>query len=593
VKESIVPTSLLFVLLCGTLSGQTPDPWVAVTNSHFEIYSQKGGESPYRALVWFERLRGVLLQGGFLPGIARAGDLPRVRVIGFRSIQEYNRYRMRPAADAYFAQRDRRNYIVVPSLEPEHFSLAAHEYAHFVLYATGLKLPPWLGEGLAEYCSTLQFTAGGYEIGGDIPGRMQLLKREKWIALAELLESQAGSSAQSDNARFYAQSWALVDMLITTPEYHDRLGAFIASLNSGHSSREAFAQCYGKSLEMVTEDLSRWVGRKQKKLFVALNLPEPAVGSRFALSLNQSDALLADLLVAMGEVGRARERYTELARRTPRDPDIHAALGSIAFRQGKREEAVREWRQALDYGLRDADLFFQYAEAAGEMGAPEAEVREALRRAVELRPGFDDARFNLGLLESNAGNYAAAVNEFVAMRVPQGARAYGYWAGLAYAYEELGRRGEAIAAAQKALQEAKTKEERQRATQIAYLASTDLKTQFVRDADGQVRLATTRVEAGTADFNPFVEPSDRMQQSRGQLSEVLCDAGRLKGFRVLTANGLLTVTVPDPQHVLIENGPHEFFCGEVEKVSVQVDYAVVDSAGGRSNTLRGMRFGGE
>ena len=246
----------------------------------------------------------------------------------------------------------------------------------------------------------------------------------------------------------------------------------------------------------------------------------------------------------------------------------------------------------MDNGLKDADLSFRYAETAEEAGAPEAEVRAALRHAVELRPSFDDARFKLGLLESNAGNYSEAVSHFLTMPIPHGPRAFGYWASLAYAYEELGRRSEAVAAAQNALREANTIEEREHALHIAYLARTDLKTQFVRDADGRVWLATTRVESGTTDFNPFVEPSDRMQQSKGQLSEVLCEAGSLKGFCVLTTNGLLTVMVPDPQHVLIENGPHEFVCGSIEKVSVRVDYAVVDSGEGKSNILRAMRFGG-
>ena len=583
---------LVSVLQCGTVVAQTSDKWVALTNSHFEIYSQKGGEPPYWALSWFERLRAALMQAAFLPGIARVANPPVVRVIGFRSAQEYIQYRIRPTADAYYAESNRRNYIVVPSLEPRYFALAAHEYAHFALHATGLKLPVWLAEGLAEYCSTLEFTVDGYTVGGDIAGRMQTLRREKWTSLEDLAESQAGSTVRQDNERFYAQSWALVDMLITSPEYQNRLAVFLASLNSGRSSREAFAQVYGKSFETVTRDLTRWLGRKRKKYSVAMDLPAPAISSHSALSVDQSDLLLADLLVAIGELGRARDRYAELVRQRPWDADIHAALGSIAFSQGKREEAVHEWRQALDNGLKDADLSFRYAEVAEEAGAPDAEVRAALRRAVELRPGFDDARFKLGLLESNAGNYPEAVSHFIAMSVPQGPRAYGYWAGLAYAYKELGRRSEAVAAAQKALREANTIEERQHALDIAYIARTDLKTQFVRDADGRVRLATTRVERGATDFNPFVEPSDRMQQSKGQLSEVLCEAGSLKGFRVLTANGLLTVTVPDPQHVLIENGPHEFFCGAVEKVNVRVDYALVDSVEGKSNILRAMRFGG-
>jgi hypothetical protein len=105
-------------------------------------------------------------------------------------------------------------------------------------------------------------------------------------------------------------------------------------------------------------------------------------------------------------------------------------------------------------------------------------------------------------------------------------------------------------------------------------------------------MTTTRVEHGAAGWNPFVEPSDRMRRSRGQLSDALCVAGKLTGFRVLTADGPLILDVPDPLHVLIENGPTQVFCGAMKKEPVRIDYAVVESAGSKKNILRGMTFGG-
>ncbi len=176
------------------------------------------------------------------------------------------------------------------------------------------------------------------------------------------------------------------------------------------------------------------------------------------------------------------------------------------------------------------------------------------------------------------------------MPVPHGARAFDYWAALAYAFTELDKRDEAVAAARKALSEATTEQDRERARQLAHFASTDLKMQFVRESEGRLQMTTTRVELGAADWNPFVEPSDRMRRSMGGISEVLCESGKLTGFRLVTADGPLMLSVPDPLHVLIENGPSEFSCGEAQAPAVRVDYAVVESGGEENNILRGMKF---
>lgn len=89
-----------------------------------------------------------------------------VRVIGFRSASEYNAFRLRPTADAYYIGTESRDYIVMPALGTNEFPVAAHEYAHLVLRASGLRLPPWLNEGLAEYFSTVRIGRRGWEIAG-------------------------------------------------------------------------------------------------------------------------------------------------------------------------------------------------------------------------------------------------------------------------------------------------------------------------------------------------------------------------------------------------------------------------------------------
>ena len=82
---------------------------------------------------------------------------------------------------------------------------------------------------------------------------------------------------------------------------------------------------------------------------------------------------------------------------------------------------------------------------------------------MALQPDFDDAHYQLALLEKNAGHYEAALREFHAMRTVTDARAYAYWLALADAFNELGRRDEALSAARHASEYASTPAERARA----------------------------------------------------------------------------------------------------------------------------------
>jgi hypothetical protein len=114
--------------------------------------------------------------------------------------------------------------------------------------------------------------------------------------------------------------------------------------------------------------------------------------------------------------------------------------------------------------------------------------------------------------------------------------------------------------------------------------------QLSTDAKGQSQMVATRAPRGINDWNPFIQPSDVIEHSKGQLSQVLCVKGKLSGFVLQTPKGSVTLDVADPSHVLMRNGPSEFYCGPVRIPSVAADYAVVQSSGVTKNILRGMTF---
>jgi tetratricopeptide (TPR) repeat protein len=244
----------------------------------------------------------------------------------------------------------------------------------------------------------------------------------------------------------------------------------------------------------------------------------------------------------------------------------------------------------MQLGIRDAMLCYQYAILAEDAGVPADEISQGLRRAIELKPEFDDARYKLGLHESNRGHYSEALEQFRAMSSVSPGRAYGYWTAVTAALTETEQREEAKEAAAKAMHYARNSEERASASQLAYVAGTDLTVRFSRDSNGTLRMVTARKPHGSDDWNPFVEPNDHVVLIEGRIRKVECSAGRITGFRIEGESTAVEVTLPDPAHVLIRGGTPEFVCDAEDGRQVVIQYAASDQRVSANGILRGMQF---
>jgi tetratricopeptide (TPR) repeat protein len=570
----------------------TTSKWTLTRNQHFEIYSQASDRDTGAALVWFEQLYSLFRQqiGPQFDGV------PPVRIIAFRSAEEYAPYRLRATSDAYFVGAGSQNYIVMPRLGSAEFPIAAHEYTHLALHAAGLSIPLWLNEGLAELFSTVRIGERASSVGANLPARSDTLRRHAWVSLGQLVSATSRSSQPDDRDAvdlFYAESWALTDMLVLSPEYSSRFQALIAELNAGVPSSRAITDVYGKPLETIVRDLHVWVGGH-----LSSSMPLAGIGTGLVTGSVQRSAaspfairlLTAEVLMGTGQLDRAEALYRDLEKESPSDGNIAVALGEIALQKNDDETARREWKRALDLRTTDATLCFQYAVLADKAGVPSDEIRPALARAIALKPDFDDARYRLALLDKSAGRYELALAGLRAMHVVAPSRAFAYWSAIADSSNELDRRAEAQAAAQKAREYASTAAEHAQATQLLYIAQTDIATEFTRDSAGRQYLTTKRVPHDSPDRNPFIEPGDRIRRVQAALNSVDCSGGNL-AVSIETAEGPLKLSIPDPSHVEIDNGPAEFTCGAQSGTAVTVDYAVVRATNPKvDGIVRGMRF---
>lgn len=243
-------------LLCAALAAGGDDPWVRVRTEHFDLFTTAGERSGRGLALHFERVRGF-----FLAAFGSAsGPLPPTRVIAFRSQQEFQPYKPSPVAGAYFHRGVHADYIVMGGAEEADYPTAIHEYTHLLVAQHWPQAPPWFNEGLAQLYSTFQARGGKIAIGQPPAGAQRMLSGTLWIPLRDLLAADQNSQlyrGESDVSMFYAESWALVDMLLMDKSYSKRRTALIEELRAGDSAA-ALVKVYGKPLARIEAGLENY-----------------------------------------------------------------------------------------------------------------------------------------------------------------------------------------------------------------------------------------------------------------------------------------------------------------------------------------------
>jgi tetratricopeptide (TPR) repeat protein len=560
------------------------DTWLALRTPHFELFTDAGDHYAPGLLVHLEQLRSLFLaQAG-----ASAKSQAPVRIFAFRSAAEYVRYRRDETADAYYFGAPSRDYIVMPLTRAEDYRTAAHEYAHAAIHGAGLKLPLWLSEGIAEVFSTVVFQDGHATLGHANPGRLQALQHASWMPLGDVMSLTDPPASRKDRTgMFYAESWALTHMLMFSPAYSRHFGALVSD------SAAAGSSVYKTSPAALERDLRAWIAKSSLPavkvspagLDTVLPVSEPLNGFKLHVAL-------ADLQLAIGQVETARRSYLELEAGFPANAEIQAALGRIAIAQGRGPEALERFGRALSLGIHDARLSYEFAVMAQNAGLAEADVVTALERAVALDAGFDDARYLLALAYMNSGRYRAALQHFQALRFVPQRRAYAYFTALAHTQTELGMLDEAKKTAAEAARRARTEEEAEHARDLAWMASSEIVVQMTGDRAGQLWRVPSDRET-LENWNPFIEPGDRMQREEGVLRDVDC-SGNVLRLTVVAGGHPVVIGVSHPERVQLrpaDAGPLEFTCGKADGRRVMVEYVLSsDKAAGYAGILRGIRF---
>ena len=599
--------------LIGNSGAFSADNWVKLSTPHFEMYSQAGERKGREAILYFEQVRSFFMDA---TGSKRAPDFP-VRIVAFRGEKQYQPYRMSSAAFAYYVRGRNRDYIVLEDITSEHYPAAVHEYTHLIIEHSGLKLPPWLNEGLAELYSTLKPVGRKAAVGDIIPGHGQILMSNKLISLDVLTTVDHSSPLYNEKNRagvFYAESWALTHMLFFAPEYRPNFPKFLAAVGKGQDVGEACQSVFGRSLKEVAADFQSYIhgNRFYRAMFdikLEKSAEEPDVAPASELETGMA---LADLLALNRKTDEAVKAYAALAKDNPGKPEPDESLGYLAWQNGDSNAAREHFAKALASGSNNAHMCFDYAMLARSQPDAVQTAIPAFRRALELKPDYGEARLEYGEMLIHIGKYSEGIDQLHQIKAVDPEHAQWLFPALAYAYLQTGDKEKARINAELAKKWAQTPQQIDHA--YAILRALDAPPparQPVRESEpgrvisrstdaGNDRPALQRrdreqfmvVEPAPAK-NSFVRKDDEMKHVQGLAQRLDCN-GKSARLHLLVDNKLVILEIPDPSLVQIKHSgetTHDFVCGPQKAYKISVDYAAVpDPKKGTAGIVRALEF---
>ena len=319
--------------------------WVRVDSPNFTVFGEVGDKRTREYAAEFERFREAL--GRVVPGAALRAAVPAVVFI-FKDQRSFAPYRPlfngKPIEmSGYFSGGSSLNAIMLPASDKEAaLKTIFHEYSHLVIANVARGLPPWLGEGLAEYYSTFEVRPDGRRatLGRPIESHIIRLNTERLLTLEELLSVSHDSPLYNEGARrsmFYAQSWALVHMLLNGEPRRDKaFNEYVRLVSGGRSAVDAWKQAFADP--KIPEDLRRYV-RQFAMTGYAFTFEKDIAPATFTVTVpppGDVQAALGDLLRHVQ--GRPPAAHVN-AIQDP-TPYVRAVKGLVHLDDGNRDAAL-------------------------------------------------------------------------------------------------------------------------------------------------------------------------------------------------------------------------------------------------------------
>jgi tetratricopeptide (TPR) repeat protein len=579
---------LLFAVIPANFA-HAAEQWVRLTTPHFELLTTAGEKKGREGVLYFETVRQFFVD----IGIGRNTPEKRVRIVAFRNDKEFRPYAPNEFATAFYAGGADNDYIVLSQIGSAYYPVAVHEYTHLVVRHGSKDLPIWMNEGLAEFFSTLRPLGKKVAVGDVIRGHLEEVTHSRLIDLNTLfaVDHESPLYNQRNHAGlFYAESWAVVHMLFASDAYMPKFPAFLKLAVSGQNSAAALRQVYGKSVDEVQRDLMAYLRDDHyRNMLAAVKLDQSAEDPQVQpVSAWDADLALAEIMSSSQRQEAIGKKMLErLMAEDPKRPEAPAILAELALREGKTEDAIGLFAKASELGATNPEMYYRYAMMLwNRSGGGDEAIVKALRKAVELKPDYGEARMRLGFALIDHGDYQQALMEFIQVKSVTPADAFSFFRAAAYADYRLGDEASARIELERARKAAKDAADRMAVDQL----SEALERRHPKSPEDVPEPAPVVSQTGSAETVIAEAHFPRME---GTLANLEC-SGEKARLAIISGGRTIWFLIEDPGAVRMTNaggGSVDFTCGTQTARPVAIDYqSRADSQTKTIGVVRGIEF---
>ncbi len=582
-----LPGFLCFLLFSSLLWAEPK--WIRINSEHFELISTGGEGSARDLLKYFEQVRGFFVQA---LGQMKGSEAP-VTIVMFNSAKDYDPFKISETAAAFYHSGGERDYIVLGPTGDERHETAVHEFVHLLVRHAGIEFPPWLNEGIADLYSTLKPQGDKIMVGTPVSGRVYQIANENWAPLEAIVSADLRSEYYNDKNKvgsLYSEGWLLTHMLMLSDGYREKFLQFVSALKQ-EGSKPALESVYGRPLSKIEQDMRYYMQQNTIKVAVFPVRFQKNVGPLNAEPLPPFDAKLrlVGLLSGPKQAAQAAKMYAELFAEQPKRPEPHILKGYHVWREGRRDEAVSEFRQAVELGGRDPHMLWDYGRLIEEPNPSESQ--KLFGKLLEDAPARLDVRLELARLQIYAHQGALAELTLTAVKKVTPGEAPKFFRLLMLANLEVDKREDAKASAEKVIQYSKDAKEVAEARRVIDYIDKKITTAPEIQATGDAPPRMERHDAGTV----AADPPPAWPSVTGQFLELNCNGD--KAMIVLEVKGeKRNFLIDEPNRVTILNGKPgaiSMTCGKQKPVELRIEYApaTADNGPNVSGLVRVLQFG--
>lgn len=407
------------MIMLGTLvSAHGADAWIQVRSKNFLLIGDAGEKEIRQTAARLEQFRETLRL--LFPQIKHDGGI-RTNVVVFKDAASYAPFKpKRPdgtvdnVVAGYFQAGEDVNFITLTAAEKSGvYGTIFHEYAHFLIDTNigRSDVPPWLGEGLAEYLETLQLLDDQrVSLGAAPSGHLSLLRRSELIPLGEFFATDnAALHRRGDDSRtlFYAQAWAVTHYLLHASKPGGvRFEDIFSEVKNAKAPADLHSLYFGSDTPGIGKAIRDHINQPQiptRIVQIKRTLPIETEATAAPLSDAQTSAYLGDLLF---HTDRLAEAEVLLRKAVKADGDVSVAnmsLGLVLAKKREFVEAKKHLEKAIAVDRTNHFAYFNYAYALSRESMDEngnisefrgdtaAKMRDALQRAISLNPNFAES----------------------------------------------------------------------------------------------------------------------------------------------------------------------------------------------------------